>query len=388
MLLILTVWLCVLSYILYLSFLPDDSLKGANFGVFQLFVLAKAILLFYVTSRIPLPPDRVAVLKSVVTVVLVFASGSIIATFFNLLPVTAVAPHLPADPGVSGPWHRFTLDEFELRRGWGTLGYNHGFVAAHLLTLLGLSLYLAPRRNAIAATAQVCLAVVACFLSDSRSGFFSVLLFAAIWWLKKPISFAISLTCLVGLAAAAAVVFPGVSNYLLSSSDVQATVERQRVLVAANQPENLSGRHEIWVDRLHSLDEQPLRWILGSGFGSAVDARSTAAHMLPLQIISELGLIGLATFTVLFTCILRQLSANESGRRPLFWTTSALLVSSVTQETFYPVPAMGGFLGLYLCAVAIALNPAALKLSSSMTFDNRSAGSRIRRQTASSLATG
>jgi hypothetical protein len=106
------------------------------------------------------------------------------------------------------------------------------------------------------------------------------------------------------------------------------------------------------------LNQKPIRWVLGTGFGTAVDADPVLhqdAHMLPLQIIIETGVIGLIVATYLFSTILRYLYVSEVGFKPLFWATVALLIGSLTQETFYPVPALGHFIGFYLCSVAIAL---------------------------------
>jgi hypothetical protein len=77
--------------------------------------------------------------------------------------------------------------------------------------------------------------------------------------------------------------------------------------------------------------------------------------MLYLHIVSELGAAGLALYLVLFASILGALRRLDVAGRPLLWGTVALLFASLTQETFYPVPSQGYFLGFYLCAVAIAL---------------------------------
>ena len=77
--------------------------------------------------------------------------------------------------------------------------------------------------------------------------------------------------------------------------------------------------------------------------------------MLPLHIILETGIVGLLMFFLLFSNILKCLYQNESGTKPVFWVTVCLLIGSISQETFYPVAALGHFLGFYLSSVAIVL---------------------------------
>ncbi|WP_445174134.1 hypothetical protein, partial [Microcoleus sp.] len=117
---------------------------------------------------------------------------------------------------------------------------------------------------------------------------------------------------------------------------------------------NLSGRDEIWAAHLTALDENPVSWFVGNGFGSAID-RGANAHMLYLQITSETGLIGLCIFSILFSMILFYLNKIEIKEKPFFWGTVTFLITAVSQETFYPQPALGQFLGLYLSSVAIVL---------------------------------
>jgi O-antigen ligase len=123
-----------------------------------------------------------------------------------------------------------------------------------------------------------------------------------------------------------------------------------------NPTENLSGRDNIWMDYIDYLNSNPIRWLIGSGTGSNSQLRSNA-HNLYLNIIAEGGLPFLVSFIAVFMAILRTLWRNEGNSKPVFFVTLALLISSLTQETLYPVPAFGHFLGLYLFVLAIALRP-------------------------------
>ena len=94
---------------------------------------------------------------------------------------------------------------------------------------------------------------------------------------------------------------------------------------------------------------------IGAGFGSVADLVDNA-HCLPLQVLLELGAIGLIVWFGLVAHILVSLYQVEGGTRVIFFATAALLFSSLTQETFYPIPAMGRFLDLYCCCLALVLS--------------------------------
>jgi len=134
--------------------------------------------------------------------------------------------------------------------------------------------------------------------------------------------------------------------------------ERQSTLARAYDPASLSGRDAIWHSRLQALSDDPIRWVVGWGFGSAA-THGVNAHQQLLQLIVEAGLPALLAFFALLLPALRALWHVGSGGHEAFWVTLALLATGLTQETFYPVTAFGHFLGLYLCLLGIALAPPA-----------------------------
>jgi O-antigen ligase len=198
-------------------------------------------------------------------------------------------------------------------------------------------------------SALLLLAILACLLSGSRAGLAGAIVFAIAMMVRKPL-YVLVFAFLVWITVLA------VPQDWLSEMD--QTVTRQSALAEPHEEENLSGRVAIWEDRLAFLNEEPTRWIIGSGFGSAVES-GNSAHMLYLQLIVEVGLIGLAAFLFVMSTVLRHLRRGEAGVQPILWATVAFLFSSLTQETFYPSPAAGHFLGFYLSAVAIALRSGA-----------------------------
>lgn len=341
----------MLSFTWNLTWVTAEDAKGGSFGIYEIYRLVQFTCIFWVTARIPLTPERINVLRRIIEVVLIFACAGIVVTYFSIFPPSVLVAHLPQNPYIAGPWNRYVSYEGLEKIGWGTIGYNHGYVAAQVFMLIILKIHLGLSKKVFSDNIFLFMSIFACFLSESRTGLLTIILFAITCWSKKP-KYAV-LAAMVALIA-------GVTTLIIkpdtgdSTSAEASTFERQETLLAAGNTENLSGRDEIWMDRISFLDEEPMRWFVGSGFGSAIDS-GTNAHMLPLQIVLETGLVGLLIFVVLFYKILDYLYKYETGLKPIFWGTVALLVSSLTQETFYPVPSMVHFTGFYLCSLAIAL---------------------------------
>jgi O-antigen ligase len=137
------------------------------------------------------------------------------------------------------------------------------------------------------------------------------------------------------------------------SQAFSSAVDRQGTIASSYEDDGFAGRVEIWNERVALLNESAVSWLVGTGFGSAVQSGSNG-HMLYLQITLECGLIGLAAFLVVTWKILAFLWRRPAAR-VVYFGTIALLVSALTQETFYPVPSLSQFGGLYLFCIGIAL---------------------------------
>jgi len=189
------------------------------------------------------------------------------------------------------------------------------------------------------------------FVSESRSGFGAMLFLLMLYLVSKPI-YAL---CIINVAWILPVLASKLGLQSVEMNSVEGSIiERQLTVFQANKSENLSGRDERWAAHLSSLDENQVNWFVGNGFGSAID-RGDNAHMLYLQITSETGLIGLCIFIILFTKVLFYLHKLEIKEKPFFWGTITFLITSFSQETFYPQPAFGQFLGFYMSSLAILL---------------------------------
>ncbi|NLF26222.1 MAG: O-antigen ligase family protein [Deltaproteobacteria bacterium] len=308
--------------------------------------LTQFFLLYWFVSQIPLNAARLRILGFTIDFALGVVCLSVALTYFGIVPLRLLTAHLPQDPGVAGNWSMFArLDKFDdVHKGLGTVGYNHAYTAILILLLLALRLHLLAGSRSLWASVCVLVALGATVLTESRAGLAAFLLFAAVFFLRNPKAL------LGGLVLALIVVAR------MDWRKIESTLDRHKTIVSTVSDDNLSGRPLIWGNHLRSLRDHPLRVIIGGGFGSArVNGRGSDGHMLYLQILSEGGMLGLVLFLALALQVLISLYRYEGPGRPIFWVTLALLLSSFTQETFYPLPAMGHFLGLYLAALALAL---------------------------------
>jgi O-Antigen ligase len=338
----------VLSYISYQAS-ADEGSSGSIFGGFQLYRLLVFFAIFWLTSKVPLTPKRIDITRWIVDGVLILVCLGVLLTYTGLIPVDSIVAHLPK----VGPWKFYEgIAKSGGTKGLGFVGYNHAYVAAQVIMLIGLRIHLALNQNqAINNTILIIISLFIVFISESRSGLVSMVFFFLVYYFYKPTHalWVITLSLIIIILT----IQLGLQSIELNSNE-GSIIERQLTVLQANKKENLSGRDERWATHLDSLDKNPINWFVGNGFGSAID-RGDNAHMLPLQITSETGLIGLVIFSFLFSLILRYLYQFEIGERPIFWVTIAFLISAGSQETFYPTPSLGQFIGFYLCSVSIAL---------------------------------
>jgi O-antigen ligase len=337
---------CALSYVGYLAFVGNEI--GSVDGGYYLYRSVQFLALFGLTSRVPLTEARVRILAVIVDVVLVFVCIMVLATYFAIVPLGIFTAHLPRGDSL-GLWYLFELLSGQRGFGWGTISYNHAYTAIQILLLVGLRMHLAAHRSELSHALMLLLGLGACLLTESRAGLVSIGLLAAVHFAKRPMVMAgaVLLSGLLLLAVEA-------TNPRADRATLGDTLQHQMMALDATDERSLNGRSAIWANRIALLDERPQRWLIGTGFGAARDTGSVA-HNQFLQVTFETGLIGLAAFLFVTYRILAELYRHEVASKAIFWTTVALLVSSMTQETFYPVPALGHFLGFYLCALAIAL---------------------------------
>jgi transposase-like protein/O-antigen ligase len=351
--LLLIIYGSIFSHLCYLPSAPENA-PGKVWGIYQIFRLIQFIGVFFIAAKIPLTEKRISILTQVVGAVFLFVCLGVFLTYLGIVPLSSVTAHLPLD----GPWPEYAAFAGSgVGRGLGFVGYNYAYTAVQIILLISLKLGLSDyQKKGFYNSGLVLLSVVSCFLSSSRSGLIAILLYSIIYWLNMPKSWSkssISLVAVVVIISISILCIGNHINFNLAGQD--STIERQANLFSSSNSEQLSesGRNDIWEQRVEFLNKDFIKWIVGSGFGSALDS-GNFAHMLPLQIVLETGFVGLLIFILLFYKILRYFYLHEVGIKPIFLGTVILLFTSASQETFYPMPAFQHFLGFYLCALAIS----------------------------------
>ncbi len=357
--LLLLLFLSVGSYLVF-TLLPrlqglEEAGAGIQWGAYGLVRLVQAILVFAAASRLSFDARRCKILAWVVSFVLLIVSASIIATYFSVVTTADLSAHLPSDPDRAGAWSNYTKNEEG--DGLGGQGYNHGYVACQVILLLALRLHLGGFRCGAGDAFFLLLSLVAVFLTRSRAGFAVLAVLTAVYLLRNLLQNPLALlaTAVTAIFAIVLAAFLIVDANVLGDNDV---LERQVTAFQFFERENLSGRDEMWLARLETLNAEPKFWIMGRGFGTAPDYGAESglhSHNLALHVISETGLIGLAFLAASWCLLLSLLWSLNYGGRALFWGSAVLLLFSLSYEVFYPIPAMQHFLGFYLAAVAIGL---------------------------------
>ncbi len=349
---------CVSSFTVFTLLLPNvhalqPTPKAALlWGGYEVLRLGQFLIVFFVVSTIPLSPRRMRVLLGIVTLALTVACLSVLLTYTSVVPHTLLVAHLPSDESVCGPWIKY----YHAPDGLGTLSYNHGDAACQILMLFILRLHLSRDKYGPLNAGFLIVSLAAIFATGSRTNLLAMLILFCVyvWQTLRARQFQwLGVACVPVLLAG--LVF-SISDTHLSRrvmKDHGELVERNVVSLLANRTKGFAGRTAIWEKRIRFLNEEPIRWVFGSGFGSAA-ASGSQSHNLFLNIVLETGLIGLIMAAGLMGHLLRSLWKLESRDHVILWGTLVLLVTCLTRETFYPVPHTAHFLGFFLAAVAIA----------------------------------
>jgi hypothetical protein len=364
-------WLAAMSVLISTILLPRLSHSFPKYdlafqwGAYHLVRMVQFVLVFCAASLIPISPGTKLWLARVTALVLLVLCVSVVANYLKILPNEIIIGHLPSDKSVAGPWSEFGAEG----DGLGTVGYNHAYTAAQVMLAFALYFSLTDQRLSLMSGLLLLASLLAVLLSGSRAGLGAMLVQACVcvllWISRGYLLPLVWMSVVLGVAATTFVALPGevlsqTAHRVQTANDQM--LARQVTTFRGYKSENLSGRTEIWKSRLKYLNDEPYRWIFGAGFGSAAVSGQNA-HMLPLNVVVEVGIIGLLVGSVLCWQIGRQLWQLEPPGRPFFWSSVAILLTCLTQETFYPVPALGHYLGFYLFCLAIVLRLAMSALS-------------------------
>jgi O-antigen ligase len=292
---------------------------------------------------------RLRILDCLVKTAFVIVCVPVLLTHLGIIACCDLAPQLPSDLDVAGPWAFYWHD---MGGGWGTVGYNHAYTAAQILTLASLVMNFSRNDRPFRDACYLCLGLAATFGSESRAGLAAYVIYlAALGFTQFRLA-----TRMGGILCVTVILLVACFPKVVDNSFFDLA-ERQETILDAQNTDNLSGRDEIWRDYGEFLAENPLYVLLGAGFGAsfAITVISGGAHLLFLTIVVETGVVGLILFLASANQVLGVLFRHEGGNRAIAWATVCLLITCFTQETFYPVAAFGHLIGLHWFTVAMAL---------------------------------
>ena len=130
------------------------------------------------------------------------------------------------------------------------------------------------------------------------------------------------------------------------------------------------GRALIWKGALLHFDQAPiLQKVWGVGMGTYMSVRypffldheryTSGAHNNFIHVLIETGIGGLIIFLFLYYKILAILKAGKGDKvlsMALFYLTIALLLTGITQETFWFQPAMCSFWLFYMSVIGVLMH--------------------------------
>ncbi|HEV2175093.1 MAG TPA: O-antigen ligase family protein [Nitrospira sp.] len=323
--------------------------KGQGVGLYQLYRVTQSLIVFWLVMRTPLTVSRRRLLCRVVGITFWVSAALLLADYFHLLATPTLAPQIPKDLNVAGPWAFYSRGI--VGQAVGAIGFHHVYPCIQLLALAALYLHLLYSKNVWLQSLVLGCLWTCGFVSGSRGGFVAICVFVAAVVIANPRRF-------LAMVVVVATLVVGCFHFSESFSQAfSAAVDRQGTISTSYEDDGFAGRVEIWNERVALLNENAVSWLVGTGFGSAVQSGSNG-HMLFLHVTLECGLIGLAAFFIVTWKILAFVWRRPAARI-VYFGTIALLISALTQETFYPVPSLSQFGGLYLFCVGIALHETA-----------------------------
>ena len=350
--LVITVLVCLASFVgltvlNVLGLAAFGTGKGIVAGEYGIYRLVQVLVIYRAVSSCEFTTARLKVLRYVSMLTFCLICAGVWATAFNVISPALLSSHLPQAKIMAGAWFYYMHNG---EPGLGAISYNHGYVAMQLIlaAALALSLNDANRRGSVVRAAVLVLCMGSVFLTGSRAGFIGAAVFAILQIAAIKRGAILALSTFVACSALCIVFIDPLASLMNSAAERQATIS------SSYEYGGLSGRTEIWDERVEFLRSEPMRFFVGSGFGSAMESGSNA-HMMFLQVLMELGLSGALIFCWLGARVAQSLGAQRGVGMGVLHGSIALLVTCLTQETFYPVPAFAHFLCFYFVVVALVI---------------------------------
>lgn len=165
-------------------------------------------------------------------------------------------------------------------------------------------------------------------LSGSRGAFLGCAIIVSMIVLKRfgRISQKI-LFCLV-----AGVLFLAVYNFLLSLLPEEVAARFSLQVVTESRG---TGRLDIWLRTFDVIKKAPYKLLFGFGASSSIPLLGWATHNFLLQILLELGLVGMWLFISFFRIWFKRLSSNDSMCFAVFMGCAGMFMTLSVNTIYY-----------------------------------------------------
>jgi O-antigen ligase len=318
--------------------------EGIKFGGYVLIVFAKLIAVYWAVMHIPLDQRRLRIIHIAALAAFLWLALTTLADRFYLIEINDFTRHLPA--ALAGKW-----DPSIIPRN-STVSNSHGGTTVTLLVIGALVVGTARHRYSwlVQLIVFVLLAGTS-FLSGSRQGLVRIAAFIAIYFTKQRSRLLLFLLPFFLFAALIVQIFP--KEKLVANPYYLKALERQSALI--DDPfssESLSGRPILWISVIETLNEKPIRWLIGYGLGNYTEFKN-AAHNMFLQFLQDGGLLELFCFSLLSLRIFRRIWVVRQEAWIFISLSGGMLTSFLTSAIFYPTLSTGWYLGLYFVVLHV-----------------------------------
>jgi len=321
-----------------------EIIKGPHFGIFQTYRVIQYVTVWFCIRGMSFSSKQFDKISYTVFFITLF---TVIIGFGNVTGVISASrlvSHLPYD----GPWI-FVHQKVGSSRTLGPYGYLSGEMVDRMV-FLTMILLASRKPRAIFRISLVALIACVVFLSGARAASIAWCVALAIFSCKKAKQLIIAPIVIV-------LMFVVLRMLPADNRIVEYSTRRISTIVHREEDITMAGRTIQWQEVLETIASDgriPFMGV-GWGFGGQVLGGAGNAHCMVLQVLLELGILGLLLFLLLlFGDVPAAARKRSTPNRKLRAGFLGLLVASLTREVFYPVSSSGSFLGLVAAVFAIS----------------------------------
>jgi hypothetical protein len=321
--------------------------EGIRYGGYSLILFTKYVGVYWAAAHVRIDQNRLRILHIAALTALLWVSLTTLADRFYLIEIDDFTRHLPS--ASAGKW------DVSIVGLDSTASNSHGGTTVVILILGALVVATAQHRFAwLVEGAVFGLGMGSSFISGSRQGLVRMIAFIATYFAKKPARYIVLMLVFLVLVI---LLFSLWSNPLSEIDNPYYLEALQRQEALRTDPfsnESLAGRPELWQSVIDTLNDSPIRWLIGYGMGNYVEYEN-AAHNMLLQLLQDGGIIELILISILWIRIFRRIWASRQEAWTLVSLTVAMLTSVFTSAIFYPNLATGWYLGLYFVTMHLVV---------------------------------